>query len=516
MPHTIDPTTGLKKRTLPLVAFSVTFLITVLCLVLVAISQSRSLKANLDSFADHQTLSLKAFIDNDVAYIGSGANFFYSNDPQNWDKFDRFAEQTINGSKSLIGLQWMQKVTADEIEQHTAKMKAIHPSFELYTIPKHGPKTYGYVLDGEPAFIASDLYPNTERNNKVLGFYSSRERFKRIVENIRETREANISDKVRLLQDGLSRDLPKTGMLVYHPVFDGQSDNLLGVVIGVIRTTFYFENLLASTVGDMDVYVRVTDHGFEAEDAPLLFESHGFESVDGQHITKHIMLTNRQWTIDYKINSYISFDGYLVLAGIALVGMMISLLLAYIVNLQVREKERLYQMLDKRTEELRFLANHDSLTEIYNRRAFNKMLDSAIRSDKPFSLIGFDIDKFKAINDEFGHPAGDALLVHVIKVISVSLKSGDNLFRIGGDEFCILSTIAEKEQLSGYLDCILNRVRETVCEHKDQQLHCTLSIGAAIRVREDTEEILQLTDSMLYQSKVNGRNQVTIAGELST
>lgn len=104
----------------------------------------------------------------------------------------------------------------------------------------------------------------------------------------------------------------------------------------------------------------------------------------------------------------------------------------------------------------------------------------------------------------------------MIKVISVSLKSGDNLFRIGGDEFCILSTIAEKEQLSGYLDCILNRVRETVCEHKDQQLHCTLSIGAAIRVREDTEEILQLTDSMLYQSKVNGRNQVTIAGELST
>ncbi|MEF1231539.1 GGDEF domain-containing protein, partial [Vibrio fortis] len=120
-------------------------------------------------------------------------------------------------------------------------------------------------------------------------------------------------------------------------------------------------------------------------------------------------------------------------AGIAIVGTMISLLLAYIVNLQVREKERLSQMLDKRTEELRFLANHDSLTEIYNRRAFNKMLDKAIRGDTPFSLIGFDIDKFKVINDEYGHPAGDALLVHVVKLISTSLKSGDNLFRVGGD-----------------------------------------------------------------------------------
>lgn len=75
MPHTIDPLTGLKRRTLPVVAFLVTFLITVLCVVLVALNQNRALNMNLESFAKHQTLSLKAFIDNDVAYIGSGANF---------------------------------------------------------------------------------------------------------------------------------------------------------------------------------------------------------------------------------------------------------------------------------------------------------------------------------------------------------------------------------------------------------------------------------------------------------
>ena len=86
MPHTIDPLTGLKRRTLPVVAFLVTFLITVLCVVLVALNQNRALNMNLESFAKHQTLSLKAFIDNDVAYIGSGANFFYANDPENWDK----------------------------------------------------------------------------------------------------------------------------------------------------------------------------------------------------------------------------------------------------------------------------------------------------------------------------------------------------------------------------------------------------------------------------------------------
>ncbi|CAK2632693.1 diguanylate cyclase [Vibrio crassostreae] len=512
MPHTTDPLTGLNRRTLPLVVFSVSFLITVLCFILVALNQNRALNINLDSFATHQTLSLEAFIANDVAYIGSGANFFYSNDPENWDKFDRFAQQTINDSKSLIGLQWMQKVPADEIAEHTDKMKAKYPSYELYTIPKHEAKTYGYVLDDEPIFVASDMYPNTEANNIVLGFYSSRERFKLVLDNIKHTRKANISDKVRLLQDGLDQDIPKTGMLVYHPVFEGESDNLLGVVIGVVRTTYYFENLLASAVGDMDVYIRVTDTGFEAEDSPILFETEGYEAVSGHHITKTIELTNRDWKVDYKIDSCISFYGYLVLTGIVLVGTTISLLLAYIVNMQIREKERLYQMLDKRTEELRFLANHDSLTEVYNRRAFNKMLDKAIQRNEPFSLIGFDVDMFKGINDQFGHPAGDALLIHVIKLISVSLKEGDNLFRIGGDEFCIISSITTHEALDRYLQCILSTVSHSHCEHKGRQLSCTLSIGAAIRANENTEEILQKTDSMLYQSKSNGRNRVTIAG----
>ncbi|NAZ92427.1 sensor domain-containing diguanylate cyclase [Vibrio toranzoniae] len=512
MPHTIDPMTGLKKRTLPLVAFSISFLIMVLCFVLVAINQHNSLNTNLDSFAKQQTLSLKAFIDNDVAYIGSGANFFYSSEPEGWDKFDRFAEQTINGSKSLIGLQWMQKVAVEDIAEHTAQMVAKYPSYKMFTIPKHGPKTYGYVLSGEPAFIATDIYPNDQVNNDLLGFYSSRERFKLILDNIRETREANISDKVRLLQDGLDSDTPKRGMLVFHPVFEDHSDNLLGVVIGVVRTTAYFDNLLASTIGDIDVYVRVTDNGFESEDAPILFESDGYEGVSGHHITKTITLTNRQWTVDYKIDSCISFNGYLVLAGIAFVGTTISLLLAYIVNLQIREKERLYRMIDERTEELRFLANHDSLTEIYNRRAFNKMLDKAIERNQPFSLIGFDVDKFKGINDQFGHPAGDALLIHVIKLISVNLKQGDGLFRLGGDEFCIISSISNHEALNRYLECIRNTVSHSHCEHQGRQLSCTLSIGAAIRSGEDSEEIMQKADSMLYHSKSNGRNRVTIAG----
>ncbi|MFA0676548.1 GGDEF domain-containing protein, partial [Vibrio sp. 10N.222.48.A4] len=123
-----------------------------------------------------------------------------------------------------------------------------------------------------------------------------------------------------------------------------------------------------------------------------------------------------------------------------------------------------------------------------------------------------DVDKFKGINDQFGHPAGDALLVHVIQLISGSLKEGDHVFRMGGDEFGIISSVIEHDALARYLECILDTVSESHCEHKGQLLSCTLSIGATIRSKEDIEELLQKTDSMLYLSKSNGRNRVTIAG----
>ncbi len=81
-------------------------------------------------------------------------------------------------------------------------------------------------------------------------------------------------------------------MLVYHPVFEGESDNLLGVVIGVVRTTYYFENLLASAVGDMDVYVRVTILDSKRKIHQSCSETDGYDAVSGHHITKTILLTN--------------------------------------------------------------------------------------------------------------------------------------------------------------------------------------------------------------------------------
>ncbi|MBO0236581.1 CHASE domain-containing protein, partial [Vibrio parahaemolyticus] len=120
----------------------------------------------------------------------------------------------------------------------------------------------------EPIFIASDIYPRTPENLSLLGFYFSRKRFDLILDDISENGRANVSDKVRLLQDGYDKSIPKTGLLVFHPVFDFENKYLLGVVTGVIRSTVYFEDLITKTATELDMSVRVEDLGFDAADDP--------------------------------------------------------------------------------------------------------------------------------------------------------------------------------------------------------------------------------------------------------
>ncbi len=67
-------------------------------------------------------------------------------------------------------------------------------------------------------------------------------------------------------------------------------------------------------------------------------------------------------------------------------------------------------------------------------------------------MVGFDIDHFKVINDKHGHLAGDEALLHVTKLVNANLNAGDRFYRAGGDEFCILSTVTDTEELEAYLE----------------------------------------------------------------
>ena len=145
----------------------------------------------------------------------------------------------------------------------------------------------------------------------------------------------------------------------------------------------------------------------------------------------------------------------------------------------------------------------DGLTGSYNRRHFNYIYDGALINHLPFSIIVMDIDNFKSCNDVFGHEFGDEVLVNVCKCIERYLPSGCQMFRYGGEEFCILCPYFTAKQASEFAETIRKKVSKLTWS-KDTSI--TISLGVADTTSENP---FSIADERLYTSKHTGKNKVT-------
>lgn len=157
--------------------------------------------------------------------------------------------------------------------------------------------------------------------------------------------------------------------------------------------------------------------------------------------------------------------------------------------------------------ELRQAANRDSLTGAMTRRNFENQMANIHADNLPASLILLDIDHFKAINDTFGHPAGDLALKDVVNCLTKGIRRGDCIGRLGGEEFGILLP-----QATGDAAMIMaDRLRTTVMERPLAALdhrQITISLGVAEReAQESPEDWIKRADLALYQAKRSGRNR---------
>jgi len=166
------------------------------------------------------------------------------------------------------------------------------------------------------------------------------------------------------------------------------------------------------------------------------------------------------------------------------------------------------------------ISQHDGLTGLYNHRIFQEKLRQEIqrhgRTLKPLSLMMLDIDHFKQYNDNFGHQAGDAVLKELSNIISSQSRchTTDTCCRYGGEEFAIIMPELEMQQSVMAAKRLKKSVEDTVfvVSGTKQESKVTISIGVAwVAGNEDVapEELVKRADDALYQSKRNGRNQVT-------
>jgi diguanylate cyclase (GGDEF)-like protein len=161
---------------------------------------------------------------------------------------------------------------------------------------------------------------------------------------------------------------------------------------------------------------------------------------------------------------------------------------------------------------LQRLVTVDSLTGLRNRRwlddAFARQLSRATRASQPLSLLMIDIDRFKQVNDTYGHPAGDAVLRRVAHTLATGLRPQDSLARYGGEEFAVLLPGLGRQQALQ----VAERLRLTIQANggdtkRDNVTQITVSIGVAMAsVDESLAALVQRADEALYRAKESGRN----------
>jgi two-component system cell cycle response regulator len=165
-------------------------------------------------------------------------------------------------------------------------------------------------------------------------------------------------------------------------------------------------------------------------------------------------------------------------------------------------------------EEIYRLMTLDGLTQLYNRRYFQEALDREFARSKryghPFSLVLFDIDHFKRINDTHGHLAGDDVLRRVSTLLRTKVRTNDIIARVGGEEFAVLLPEAGRIGAVALAEKLRRMIEAEHIEHKGAVIPVTVSLGVAEfdAALESAEALFKLADDKLYEAKRSGRNQV--------
>lgn len=171
--------------------------------------------------------------------------------------------------------------------------------------------------------------------------------------------------------------------------------------------------------------------------------------------------------------------------------------------------------LQRRVEELQKLALLDPLTSLGNRRYIEinlrSKLDEMRRYHMPFGILFMDIDRFKDINDTYGHVIGDGVLKMIGRTLSGNLRPSDMLGRWGGEEFVAILTNLDAEGLYEIANRCRFLVEQSSLSADGRKLRATISIGATLCQPEDTPDtLMERADGLMYQSKLSGRNLVTV------
>ncbi len=227
----------------------------------------------------------------------------------------------------------------------------------------------------------------------------------------------------------------------------------------------------------------------------------------------------RQWVFPFRHNQPISGVAGMMYQNLTINPLVssrgevehVSIVVYDVTDIALQKKE-----LQQANAELKRLSRTDMLTQLLNRGAWESLLavefERYQRYRSPTSLVMFDIDHFKKVNDTYGHPTGDVVIQTVAEKLREVARRTDIPGRYGGEEFGVILPNTTAQAAKIFCERLRRLIEKTTITHEGQTLQVTISLGVceAHESFEDYQAWLDCADKALYQSKENGRNQTTI------
>ncbi len=434
---------------------------------------------------------------------------------------------TIQLGANYSGIQAvgvLELVPARRKEGHIVAMRRLgFVDYEIYPV---GPReVYAPVIQREPY---------TGRNRARLRFDPWSEPVRHLaMEKARDSGMAALSGKVKLVTDTEVGAPP--GLVMYLPLFarglpHDNVDQRRANLAGWVYIAFRMSDFMASLYGTLSpgLALAIFDD-VDVSDTALLYRS--AEGSTRQQrpalmtANEYLVAAGHTWTLSTStLPEFETRFGRNAAPVIAVAGTGLSLSVSLLAWLMVTGRVRAQRLAAEMTEELLHLAQHDSLTGLPNRALFSDRLNHELvrakRHGENFALIFLDLDKFKLLNDNFGHAAGDLVLQQIAWRLQDSIRASDTVGRIGGDEFVVLmpELLAPNDAL-GLAEKIRQAVRQPITvDGRDLVMSCSLGVAVYPDDGQDEIALTKSADDAMYRAKEGGRDSVraSTSGENNT
>nr|WP_243270234.1 diguanylate cyclase [Hungatella hominis] len=362
--------------------------------------------------------------------------------------------------------------TVTDFEMIAERLYENDPAIRCLQLAPDGNVTYVYPLEGNESAFGS-LFDHPDRRSEAM--YA------------RDTGKMTLAGPYELSQGGL-------GLVARNPIYlenRHQEGTFWGFSVVVLNVPEIFNKAELESLSDQGYSYRIYRVRPENEEVQIISsntESDMRDAVEGE-----ITVPNGTWYLSLRPKiGWVSWKNIVLESMVALILNTLLLLLTYGGLTIVQQKKKMTE-----------LANTDPLTGLYNVRYFMTTIKQLYECRQSFGVLYLDLNKFKEVNDQYGHDTGDKLLVEVAARIGDCLKKEDILFRIGGDEFCI---VVMDTNSGDFYDALIRRIVERISRPyavADIVLYPGISCGYSRfpEDQSDIEKLIQEADRNMYTMK---------------